>query len=471
MSDCTVTASAGKSELTVVVVDHYHGKLPALVQREADKVGKGTLSAPLNVLTDRGRYLLLKLDSKDWLVGGEDWRMLGKQIAECARAVAAASVSVPLNEEADAQALAEGVLLGDYRYLQCRSGKERKRSKLTVRIPGRSKDVKSGVQAAECQNIAREFCDMPGNELNPAVFVRRARQVLKGLGLEIKVIQGLSALRKAGFPGLVHVGKAGSAEPALLEVRYRPSGGSGKGGGKKQLALVGKGITFDSGGISLKPGSGMWEMKGDMGGAGAMLGAIRLIALRKPKIPVTAYFALAENMPDTNATRPGDIYQARNGRYIHVDNTDAEGRLVLSDTLTYACEQGASHVIDAATLTGAALVGVGSGIAAIMGRHEDFVQQVRGAGQDRGEEFWPLPLYGEYRQQLDHPHADINNTGGRTAGTITAGLFLAEFVDPKVRWVHCDIAGPAMQSGGWRYYAKGMTAFGVRSFAHLAEEL
>jgi leucyl aminopeptidase len=213
-------------------------------------------------------------------------------------------------------------------------------------------------------------------------------------------------------------------------------------------------------------------MKGDMGGAAAVLAAIKLIGERKGKVPVTAYMALAENLADSDAQRPGDIYQARNGTYIHVDNTDAEGRLVLSDVLTYACEQGATHMADAATLTGACLVALGTGIAGLMGNDEEWTGTVRDAGQTVGEELWPLPLYGEYRRLLDHPHADINNIGGRFAGTMTAGIFLQQFVDPSVRWCHLDIAGPAMRgAGNWRYFTKGSTGFACRTMAALAERL
>nr|MBA3685700.1 leucyl aminopeptidase family protein [Planctomycetota bacterium] len=319
------------------------------------------------------------------------------------------------------------------------------------------------------QNLARELADMPPNLLDPQTFVARARRELAGLGLRLRVISGVAALRKAGFPGLVQVGMAGSAAPALLEVEYRPKRGAKN--APRRLALVGKGITFDSGGISIKPGPKMWEMKGDMGGAAAVLGAMRLIAEQEPEVPVTGYMALAENMPDKDAQRPGDIYTARNGTTIHVDNTDAEGRLVLADVLTYACERGATHIVDVATLTGACMVALGDRIAGVMGRDETWVQRVRQAGLDAGEELWPLPLYGEYRALLDHPHADINNIGGPYGGAITAGIFLAAFVDPKVKWAHCDIAGPAIQTGGWRYYAKGMTGFATRTLARVAAQL
>lgn len=469
MYDCTVTAQKGSSDVTAVVVGHCAAKLPRLVETEAAKIAKGDSGAPRTIVTPDGTYVLVKPDTKPWLVGGEQWRLLGCQLAELCRGAAAKSMTVLVQgDNADVAALAEGSLLGDYRFNICRSGKEGKRKPITIRLPGHDKAVKAGVAAAAAQNLARELADLPGNRINPQTFVARARKELGGLGLRIKVISGTAALRNAGFPGLVQVGKAGSAQPALIEVRYEPKGGKKS---KAHLALVGKGITFDSGGISLKPGAKMWEMKADMTGAAAVLAAMTLIAQSKPKVRVTGYMALAENMPDSLAQRPGDIYQARNGKWIHVDNTDAEGRLVLADVLTYACENGATHLVDVATLTGACIAALGDKMAGVMGRHDGWTQTVRAVGQEVGEEFWHLPLYGEYRAQIDHPHADVNNTGGPYAGALTAGLFLAEFVDEKVHWAHCDIAGPAMMTGGWRYFAKGMTGFSTRTLARIASRL
>jgi leucyl aminopeptidase len=223
--------------------------------------------------------------------------------------------------------------------------------------------------------------------------------------------------------------------------------------------------------VSIKPADKMWEMKADMGGAAAVYAAMLHIARSRPGIPITAYLALAENLVDTRAQRPGDIYRARNGKTIHVDNTDAEGRLVLADVLTYAGEQGATHIVDVATLTGACMVALGDRIGGLLGRDEAFLKTVREAGQNAGEEFWPMPLHGEYRSLLDHPHADLNNIGGRYGGTITAALFLSEFVSDKVKWAHLDIAGPAIQTSGWRYYAKGMTGFATRTLVRLAHQL
>ena len=208
-----------------------------------------------------------------------------------------------------------------------------------------------------------------------------------------------------------------------------------------------------------------------MSAAAAVLAAMPWLARERLPLDVTGYLCLAENMPDSLAQRPGDIYRARNGKSIHVDNTDAEGRLVLADVLTYAGERGATHIIDVATLTGACMVALGDRMGGLLGRSEAFLQSVRAAGQEVGEEFWPLPLYGDYRGLLDHPHADINNVGGRYGGTITAALFLSEFVPEGVSWAHLDIAGPAIQSGGWRYYAKGMTGFATRTLMRLASKL
>ena len=468
MHDLTVTSDLGKSDLTVVIIGHSSARLPRLVGAQAARIAKGDASAPLSLVCEDGRFLLVKPDEKPWLVGGENWRVLGKEIVDGVRAAKAGAATVLVGgTTANVQALVEGMLLGDYRYNVLRSGKEGKRSEITIRVPKQKAAIESATAVAVAQNLARELADSPPNLLHPQSFAERARKEARKAGLGFKVISGNRALEKAGFPGLVQVGMAGSSEPALVELTYTPKRAA-KG---KHLALVGKGITFDTGGISIKPSPQMWEMKGDMGGAAAVLGAMTLIAEQRPDVAVTGYLCLAENMPDSAAQRPGDIYQARNGKYIHVDNTDAEGRLVLADVLTYAVEQGATHVVDVATLTGACLVALGDRIAGLLGRGQNFLDQVRAAGQDVGEELWQLPFYGEYRGLLDHPHADINNVGGRYGGTITAALFLGEFIPENVKWAHLDIAGPAIQTGGWRYYSKGMTGFATRTLARVAKKL
>jgi leucyl aminopeptidase len=465
MHNCLVTARKGPSQLTAIIAGHCPAVLPKTVARETRRLSADKKREASRVLTDTGTYLIAKLPDKEWLVGGEKWRITGQRIAAAVRESGCTAAHVPIDAPPeDVQSLVEGIVLGDYVFDEFRSSSEDSSKRITVRIPGQSAAIRRGLAIAEPQNRAREFLDLPANELNPATFVSRARRVCRGSGLRTKVTQGLKALQEARFPGLVQVGKAGSAEPALLELHYRPPKRS-----KTRLALVGKGVTFDSGGLSLKTPAGMPSMKADMGGAAAVLGAMLTIARLKPRVAVSAYMALAENMPGSGAYRPGDIYRARNGKSIHVQSTDAEGRLVLSDTLTYACEQGATHIVEASTLTGACMVALGNSIAGLMTNDDGWAGEVRAAGLRAGEEFWQLPLYGEYREQLKHPHADLNNTGGRWAGTITAGIFLSEFVADGVKWAHCDIAGKAYRSDkAWRYYTRGATAFGARTFAELA---
>ena len=465
MHDLDLTATAGAAQLTVIVVGHCARKLPRPIEEVAARLGAGTIKGAQTVVSEDGAFLLVKPDAKAWLTGGEEWRLLGGQIVEAARAQKASAVTVLVEgAQAKVAALAEGCALGDYRFDLLRSGEAAKRTRLLVRIPGFAREVAGGAAIAKAQNLARELADLPGNLLNPVTFAARALKELRGAGAKVTVIAGATRLRRAGFPGLAQVGQAGSAEPQLVEIRYVPPG---RKRGGSHLAIVGKGITFDSGGISLKPGDKMWEMKGDMSGAAATLAAMTRILREKPDFPVSAFLCLAENMPDSRAQRPGDIYRARNGKTIHVDNTDAEGRLILADVLTYAAETGATHIVDIATLTGACLVALGENVAGALGRHEAWTRQVRDAGQAVGEEIWPLPLHGEYRKLLDHAHADINNIGGRMGGAITAGIFLSEFVPETVQWVHLDIAGPAMATSGWRCYAKGFTGFGTRTLIEL----
>ena len=469
---CTLTAKSTTSELSVIVVGHSAARLPRLAETVAARIAKGDLPAPQHLLTPDGRWLLVKPDAKPWLGGGEAFRLCGRDIVDCLRAQRLGTATVHIDADpAEVQALAEGCLLGDYRFIRYRSGKDAKRLPLTIAFPGQGDAVAGAVIQAEAQNLARDLADAPPNELTPQTFVERAREAVRGTGLRIDVISGERALRKAGFPGLAQVGQAGSAEPALVEIRYLPPKGKAKAKSKTHLALVGKGLTFDAGGISIKPADKMWEMKADMSGAAAVLGAMTAIAQVRPAVPVTGWLCLAENMCDRLAQRPGDIYRARNGKHIHVDNTDAEGRLVLADVLTYAAERGATHMIDVATLTGACMVALGERIGGLFSRHDDWAHTVQQAGDAAGETLWRLPLHGEYRSLLDHPHADLNNIGGRYGGAITAAIFLAEFVPESVRWAHLDIAGPAIQTGGWRYYAKGMTGFATRTLIRLAAGL
>jgi len=309
----------------------------------------------------------------------------------------------------------------------------------------------------------RDQVNLPGSSLTPAVFADKIGQILSEQGLQWDA-RGRAQLEAEGYLGLVTVGKGSDHEPYLGVARYRPE--NAKAG--IHLVLVGKGVTFDTGGISIKPADHMWEMKNDMAGAATVVGALVAIARLGLPLTVSAVVCLAENRPGNASVLPGDIFRAKNGKSVMVDNTDAEGRLILSDGLWEAGVLGATHVVDLATLTGAVIRALGSSIAGILANDRNLSDSILGAGVSAGEKFWPLPLEDEYRSKLDDPVADMRNAGGAEAGAITAGLFLREFVPEGAKWAHLDIAGTAFATKSWKYYPEGATAFGVRSLVELA---
>lgn len=314
-------------------------------------------------------------------------------------------------------------------------------------------------------DLARDLVNNPGGSLVPADFVKTARNCAKEFNLKIKVREE-AALRREGFNGLLTVGKGSLNPPALVTLEYNPP----KAIKGKKLAMVGKGITFDTGGISLKPPGSMWEMRCDMGGAAAVLGAMCNIASLKIPLQVTAILCLAENRPGMHAVLPGDIFTAKNGKTIMVENTDAEGRLVLSDGLAEAGLKKATHIVDLATLTGAIVRAIGGSMSGLFSNDEELSQQVVRNGLKNGEKFWPMPLEMEYRASLDDKVADLRNIG-EEAGAITAALFLQEFVPEGARWAHWDIAGTAFKTKPWKYFQHGATGWGVQSLTSLADDL
>jgi leucyl aminopeptidase len=268
------------------------------------------------------------------------------------------------------------------------------------------------------------------------------------------------AIANEGLGGLMGVARGSAEPPRLIELVYEPPGARGT------VALVGKGITFDSGGLSIKTADGMETMKTDMSGAAAVLATMSLLPALAPKVKVVAIVPTTENMPGGRAIKPGDVLKIRNGKTVEVLNTDAEGRLVLADGLSLAVEAGVDAVIDLATLTGACMVALGPTIAGLMGNNEAWADQVRAAADRAGEPVWPLPLPKDYRKKIDSEVADIKNTGGRYGGALTAGLFLEEFVD-GVPWAHLDIAGPARSEEDDGYTPKGGSGFGVRTLVEM----
>jgi len=315
----------------------------------------------------------------------------------------------------------------------------------------------------EATNWVRDQVNLPGSTLTPAIFADKIGQILSEQGLQWRS-RGREELEADGYMGLVTVGKGSDHQPFLGVAKYSPD--NAKPG--IHLVLVGKGVTFDTGGISIKPSDHMWEMKNDMAGAATAVGAIAGIARLNIPINVSAVVCLAENRPGNASVLPGDIFRAKNGKSVMVDNTDAEGRLILSDGLWEAGALGATHVVDLATLTGAVIRALGSSIAGVLANDQDLSESIRGAGLAMGEKFWPLPLEDEYRSKLDDPVADMRNAGGPEAGAITAGLFLREFVPEGTKWAHLDIAGTAFTTKSWKYFPEGATAFGVRSLVELA---
>ncbi len=315
---------------------------------------------------------------------------------------------------------------------------------------------------SDAVNEARDMINEPGSVATPEYLAEAARKIAKESDLDLKVWDE-KKLQKEGYNGLLQVGRGSSHPPRLIRLAYRARKA------KAHLAFVGKGVTFDSGGISLKPAEKMFEMKGDMSGGAAVLYALKAIGKLKPAVNVTGIVPTAENFPDANAQRPGDIFYAKNGKSIMVDNTDAEGRLILTDGLYLAGQEEATHILDIATLTGACVRALGLSVAGIMGNAPKLIQAVIRSGQNQGELFWELPLPAEYKDLLKTPYADLNNIGGPVAGALTAGLFLQEFVPEGAPWAHLDIAGPFIREKEWKYYEAGAIGFGLKTLVDLAQ--
>jgi leucyl aminopeptidase len=363
-----------------------------------------------------------------------------------------------------AQAAAEGSVLAGYRFASYKSnggGPALADVAIVAKGGKRVRDaVDRGARIAEAVVFARDLVNTPAGDLTPPVFADRAKEVAKTAGLGVEVIDEKKA-EKLGLGGLLGVGKASENPPRMVKLTYVPAGRS-----RGHVALVGKGITFDSGGLTLKPYEGMLAMKTDMSGAAAVLAAMSLLPELAPPVQVTGYLCLAENMVSGRAIRPGDVLRIKNGTTVEVLNTDAEGRLVLADGLSLAAAEQPDAMVDVATLTGACMVALGPRIAGLMGNDEVWIDQVRAAADRASEAVWPLPLPVQYRKDIDSDVADLKNVGGRNGGALTAGLFLQEFVAGRP-WAHLDIAGPSRYDGDDAYVTKGGTGFGVRTLVEL----
>ncbi|MDP7550778.1 MAG: leucyl aminopeptidase [Acidimicrobiales bacterium] len=370
------------------------------------------------------------------------------------------------------RAVVEGMTLALYRFgyrSRAGSGSERDSlSKVTLvgsTAAGIRAAVETGVTVAGGVTLARDLVNEPGGSLTAPAFANRVRRVAKEAGMTVKVLDE-AAIRRAGMGGLLGVSRGSTNPPRFVELTYTPKGvpAARRTG---DLALVGKGITFDSGGLSIKSGTGMMDMKKDMAGAAAVVGAMSVLPVLAPRCRVRAYLPMTDNMLGGDATRPGDVLTIRNGKTIEVLNTDAEGRLVLADALSVASEAGPDAIVDLATLTGACMVALGPRIAGLMGNNDGFVAQVETASAATGERVWHLPLPADYRKMLDSTVADMKNIGGQYGGALTAGLVLAEFVGEGIPWAHIDIAGPSSSDADEEERTKGATGFGVRLLVEL----
>jgi leucyl aminopeptidase len=381
------------------------------------------------------------------------------------RALAFALPQTEVAAAASTQAIVEGALIGDFDADTYRSDRKDKSIQSFVLVA--DANVKAAVETsfaegvilAESQNFARTLVHAPGNKMTPTILAERAATMAAEVGLkaEISSTEKIHELKMGAFWSVAQ-GSADAEPPALIVLRYEPEGV--KDG--PVLGLVGKGLTFDSGGISIKPSSDMDKMKSDMAGGAAMLGAMRAIALLKPKVRVIAVVCATENMPDGKAQKPGDVQTAMSGKTIEILNTDAEGRLVLADGITYAKQLGATHLIDAATLTGACVVALGMVTAGTFSNDDETYAKFEKAIEISGEKFWRLPIGDEYAELIKSDIADIKNTGGRWGGAITAAEFLHVFAE-DTPWIHLDIAGQALIETTRPDMAKCASGVAVRS--------
>jgi len=394
---------------------------------------------------------------------------------------ATVALALPLPDDEDAPAVLratlEGALLGGYRFAGYKTKPQPNRREpvgaLQVHVPDADDPAaRAEVTRAEVigrsVRLARDWVNMAPNELRPPQFADAVVAAVEGAGLEVEVLDD-EQLRSGGYGGIVAVGQGSEVPPRLVRLAYVPEGVESP----KRVALIGKGITFDTGGISIKPVAGMWEMKSDMAGAAAVGAAMLAIAALKPPVAVTGYLAMAENMPSGSAYRPGDVITMFDGKRVEVFNTDAEGRMVLADAIGRACADGTDYIFEASTLTGGQVIALGKRIAGLMGS-DAAVDLVRQAGDKVGEPAWPMPLPEEVRKGMESDIADIcqtNSSLDRSAHMLQGGVFLREFVPDGVEWAHIDIAGPGYAGEASGYWTKGGTGVPLRTLLQAIDDL
>ncbi|MDQ3908121.1 MAG: leucyl aminopeptidase [Acidobacteriota bacterium] len=403
--------------------------------------------------------------------------------ARNAKSVGLVVRSAGVEEERAASAAVEGAIMGLFEPDKYRTVEKEERSveRLVVIAQGADESaLKRGAEhgrvVGESVNFTRDMANEPGAYMTPTIMAQRAQQLANEFGLEVDVLDRARA-EQLGMGSFLSVARGSDEPPAMIVLKYNPEGaaagpgiatGQAPEGGGELLAFVGKGVTFDSGGISIKPGENMELMKYDMTGGATVLGVLRAVAQLKPPFPVLGVVPATENLPSGKATKPGDVVRAMSGKTIEIINTDAEGRLILADAIAYAKRLGATRVVDLATLTGAVSIALGDVNTGILGTDQELINEVIESGREVGEKIWQLPLDKEYSRQIKSDIADIKNIGGRKAGTITAAAFLKEFAD-GISWAHLDIAGTAWGDDAKPFRAKGPTGVGVRTLINYVE--
>lgn len=469
-----VPEGASTKEGILAELEKALGPVVARVVKREDFTGKKdqTLDLSTNDALPVGRVLLIGLGKTSPLTD-VDTRLLAAKGARFALGNKAESLAIVVPDVATngVRGAAEGVVLGSYRFNLFQTGERVPKVNLgqaTLIVGGsvtkaQQEEMVIGEKVGHAISIARDLINTPPNELYPAVLAQAAVEVARSCGLKATVYN-MEALAKAGMNLFVAVGQGSVREPHMAHIVYTPDKPA-----KKKLVFVGKGLTFDSGGLCIKPAPGMEEMKGDMGGAANVIALMAAVAAVKPEVEVHGIIGAAENMPDGAAYRPSDIFKSLDGKTVEIINTDAEGRLVLADCLAYARALKPDFILDNATLTGACVVALGPTVSGFFANREEVAEMFRAAARSSGESMWQMPLVEELREGLKSDWADIKHTADRWGGAITAALFLREFVG-DTPWIHVDIAGPSMANKPYGIHPKGGTGHGVLTYLRLIEQ-
>jgi len=467
--------SKEKPEVSIESTDAALKQASAEVIANAEVTGK-TLETTLlhHPAGLKAKRLLIVGGGKAQAFSGFDLRRVAGTAVRALkpRGVRKFAFDVPSNglpPEQAIKAVVEGAFVGNFEPDTYKSDrKDQKIDELTVVASGDNSKLQAALDEAriigESQNFTRELVNEPSNRMTPTMLAEHAKKMAQDVGLKCEVY-GADKIKELKMGAFWSVAQGSDEPPALIILKYEPAGAPEK----PVLGLVGKGITFDTGGISIKPADGMEKMKYDMAGGAAMLGAMRAIALLKPRVKVTAIVCATENMPSGKAQKPGDVQIAMSGKSIEIINTDAEGRLVLADGLHYAKQLGCTHLIDAATLTGAVVVALGYVNAGIFANDDQMYDRFAKAESTAGEKFWRMPLDDEYKEVIKSSIADIVNSGGRWGGAITAAMFLKEFAE-DTPWLHLDIAGTAWTEDAKPWIAKGPSGIAVRSLVEFVKD-